>query len=91
MTSQNVDFSLLRPHLARIAWTQWPCLLVSALLLDGGRGLRICIIAMLVHWLIIAYVLVRTQDELSPTDKSLVRGGFLPCLLCAILFASFVG
>lgn len=91
MVSPNDDFPLLGPHLARIAWTQLPCLLLSALLLDGGRGLRVCVIAMLVHWLIIAYVLVRAQDELSPADKYLVRGGFLPCLLCAIMFASFVG
>ncbi|MEM6471878.1 MAG: hypothetical protein AAF802_20125 [Planctomycetota bacterium] len=90
MTSRNVDFSHVRPHLSVIALTQLPCLLLAAMLLDGGRGFRICIAAVFAHWLAIAFISPRDRDELTPMDTLVMRWGFFPCLVCAVLIGNAI-
>ena len=90
MTSRNVDFSHVRPHLTAIASTQLPCLLLAAMLLDGGRGLRVCVAAVVAHLLAIAFVSVRSRYELTATDTFTMRWGFFPCLACAVLIGNAI-
>jgi hypothetical protein len=90
MTSRNVDFSHVRPHLSLIALTQLPCLLLAAMLLDGGRGFRICVVAVFAHWLAIAFVTARERDELTPMDTFVLRWGFFPCLVCTVLIGNAI-
>ncbi len=88
MTSRNVDFSHVRHHLWGIALTQLPCLLLAAMLLDGGRGFRICIAAIFAHWLAIAFISARDRAELTQVDAFVMRWGFFPCLACAVLIGN---
>ena len=90
MSSRNVDFTLVRPHLSMIALTQLPCLFLSSLLLDGGRGFRICIIAAFAHWLAVALVSARGRADLTAMDTFILRWGFFLCLLCAGLISNAV-
>lgn len=88
MNSRNVDFSLVRPHLSVISLTQLPSLLLGAILLDGGRGLRICVVAIFAHWLAIAFVSTRNRNELTRLDTFVIRWGFFPCIACAVLISN---
>jgi len=74
----------LKPHREAILAQQLPVLLLAALLLDGGLGLRVCLIACLAHWLIIALILTRTVQPPAGLDRGLIRWGFFPCLAIAI-------
>ncbi|MFK7766783.1 MAG: hypothetical protein AB8B55_06140 [Mariniblastus sp.] len=88
--SRNVDYSHVRPHVSVIALTQLVCLLLGAMLLDGGRGFRICVAAVFAHWLAIAFISARDRDELTQMDILLVRWGFFPCLACAVLIGNAI-
>lgn len=90
MTSRTVDFSHVRPHLSVIALTQLPCLLLATMLLDGGRGFRICIAAVFAHWLAIALLSARDCDELTQMDTFVTRWGFFPCLVCAACIGNVI-
>lgn len=90
MPSRNVNFSHVRPHLPLIASTQLPCLLLAAMLLDGGRGFRICIAAVFAHWLAIAFISARDRAELTVMDTFIMRWGFFPCLACAIFIGNLI-
>ncbi len=90
MASRNVDFSHVRPHLYIITLTQLPCVLIAAMLLDGGRGFRICVAAVFAHWLAIAFISARDRAELTLTDTLVMSWGFLPCLACAALIGNAI-
>lgn len=90
MPSRTVDFSHVRPHLSVIAMTQLPCTLLATMLLDGGRGFRICVAAVFAHWLAIAFISSRQRWELTAMDAVVMRWGFFPCLVCAALIRSFI-
>lgn len=62
--------------------------MLSALLLDGGRGFRICVAAILAHWLCVAIICSRNQTTVSKLDVFLVRWGFVPSLILAVLIAN---
>lgn len=85
MATRNIERS---PQLKAITATQLPCLVLSALLLDGGRGLKICIAAIFAHWVCVGIICTRNQPSISPMDTFLIRWGFLPCLTVAIVIAS---
>ncbi len=63
---------------------QLPCLVICSLLLDGGRTLRVCLIAMLGFWLLAMLCLVRSQRERDLFGPLFLRWGFIPLLI--ILF-----
>jgi len=88
--SRNVTFELVRPYLTKIVITQGLCLLLSALLLDGGTGLRLCFAAIFAHWIAIAFVSAREKKAASRVDELVLRWGFVPCLLCAIMFGQMI-
>ena len=90
MVFRNVDFSHVRPHFSVVALTQLPCLLLAALLLDGGKGLRICITAVFAHWLAITFISARDRSELTWMDNCLSRWGFIPCLVCTALIGNMI-
>ena len=90
MPSRNVDFSHVRPHLSLIAATQLPCLILAAMLLDGGRGFRICVAAVFAHWLAIAFISARDRSNLTTMDTFVMRWGFFPCLVCAALIGNAI-
>ena len=90
MTSRNIDFSHVRPHLSTIALTQLPCLLLAAMLLDGGRGFRICVAAVFAHCLAIAFISARDRAELTQMDTFIMRWGFFPCFACAVLIGNAI-
>ena len=90
MPSRNVDFSHARPHVSLIAATQLPCLILAAMLLDGGRGFRICVAAVFAHWLVIAFISARDRSNLTTMDTFVMRWGFFPCLVCAALIGNAI-
>lgn len=90
MVSRNVNFSYVRPHVSMIALTQLSCLLLAAMLLDGGRGFRVCVAAIFAHWLAIAFISSRDCSELTRMDAFLMKWGFFPCLACAVLIANAI-
>ncbi len=59
---------------------QVPALLVCILLLDGGRILRVCLIAMLGFWLFAMLCLARSTKDSDPIGLSFLRWGFVPLL-----------
>lgn len=88
MATRNIELSHIRPQLKTIIATQLPCLVVSALLLDGGRNLKICIAAILAHWVCVGIICSRNQPSISLMDTFLIRWGFVPCLTVAIVIAN---
>ncbi len=90
MTSQTVDFSLVRPHRLHVLVSQLIGLVLSAMLLDGGYGFRICVVAVFVHWLAIAFVSVRRPEDFTAFDAIAVRWGFLPCLVCTAIIGKII-
>ena len=63
--------------------------LVSLLLLDGGRGARLCGCAMLGFWLGVGIILFRRPFGPTRVDLTAVRWGFLPLLVGAGCWAAF--
>lgn len=81
------DFTRVRPHASIIAVTQLPCLLLSAMLLDGGKGFRVCLASVIAHWLIIGLMASANRTEMNSLEEFAVRWGFFPCL-AFVAFAS---
>ncbi|QEG22639.1 hypothetical protein [Mariniblastus fucicola] len=90
MQSRNMEFNHVRAHFLVITSTQLACLVLSSLLLDGGRGFRICVAAVAAHWLAIAFVAARSRNDLTVVDSLPVRWGIFPFLICATLMANVV-
>lgn len=84
------DCSIVRPNLVQVALTQLPCLLVAAMLLDGGRGFRICVAAVVAHWLAIGLICLRGNDGLTALDRWVIPWGFFGCLAVAIMIGHWL-
>jgi hypothetical protein len=69
---------------------QLPCAVLTALMLDGGRMVRICLMAMLVYWAAVAWLLVRRPLCKGTTDLVFVRWGFLPIFVASLMLAAFL-
>lgn len=89
-SSRNVDFFLVRRHLPIIVLTQFPCLILGSVLLDGGRGFRTCIAAMVIHWVAIFFCAAKKRSEQTALDTFVIRWGFFPSLAFAFLVSSLV-
>ncbi len=63
-------------------WQQVPLIVVCALLLDGGRILRVCLTSTLCFWLLGLIILIRSErfDARVPDRDGLLflRWGYLP-------------
>jgi len=90
MLSRTVSFTLVRPFLRQVLYTQAFCLILSGLLLDGGSGFRICLAAVLAHWLAIAFVSARSDKEATTFDSFVVQWGFFPCLIVAMVAGNII-
>lgn len=66
-------------------WQQLPLFVLCVLMLDGGRTLRVCLIAMLGYWLFAMVCLTRGRRQTDRMGLWFVRWGFLP--LFGLLFA----
>ena len=73
----------LRPFLNLVLIQQVPVLLLTALMLDGGRLFQRCTFAALTHWVAIALIVGRRSSNPSSIDDFIVRWGYFPL---AILF-----
>ena len=60
--------------------------LLCFLLLDGGRILRVCLIAMLGFWLFAMLCLARSTKDSDPIGLWFLRWGFLPLLGLLVYF-----
>jgi hypothetical protein len=69
---------------------QVPCAILTALMLDGGRMVRICLMAMLAYWAAVAWLLVRRPIRKGTTDLVFVRWGFLPIFVASLMLAAFL-
>lgn len=65
-------------------------LILTALLLDGGRSFRACSITAIVHWIMIAIILVCRPVHPTQIDNLLIKYGFLPLALLIGQMAPFV-
>lgn len=88
--SPDLDFSLVRQHLPMILFPQFACLILGAVLLDGGRGFRTCIVAIIAHWVAIIFCAARERSELTALNRFVIRWGLFPCLACTVLLSSMV-
>lgn len=84
IVARRIDFSKIQPHLRTVLLAQLICLFLSSLLLDGGRGFRICVAATMAHWAAIAMVCWRDRAELTLLDVFVVRWGLLVALTIAV-------
>jgi len=57
---------------------QVPWFVLCALLLDGGKVFRVCLIAMLGFWLFAMLCLARSQRASDPLGLLFIRWGFFP-------------
>jgi hypothetical protein len=67
---------------------QIPIALLFALMLDGGRTARICGVAMVGYWVVVAWILVRRPVLSSRTDLVFVRWGFLALFFASLALAA---
>lgn len=65
-------------------WQQLPLFLICLLMLDSGRTLRVCLIAMLGYWLFTMVCLARGHRQPDRMGLWFVRWGFVP--LFAVIF-----
>jgi hypothetical protein len=64
---------------------QTVALLFSALLLDGGRLLRLCVVAALVYWLVAIRVMLRSQRQSTGNGMGLIKYGFPLAVVCVLI------
>ena len=57
---------------------QIPCFVICLLLLDSGKLLRVCLIAILGFWLFAMVCLVRGHRQQDRLGLSFLKWGFLP-------------
>jgi hypothetical protein len=79
------DAVLFHRALKKSLWQQLPAFVVCALLLDGGRVFRVCLIAMLGFWLIALLVLARNAPRCDRLELLFFRWGFFPLFAVIIL------
>lgn len=66
-------------------------LVLAAMLLDGGRALRVAVVAAAAHWAAVLWIRWRRPSPLSPRDAQIIRYGYLPMVLAAALLAWVAG
>lgn len=59
-------------------WQQLPLFVLCVLMLDRGRTLRLCLIAMLGYWLFTMVCLTRGHRQTDHVGLWFVRWGFIP-------------
>lgn len=69
---------------------QLPCLVLCALLLDHGRMLRLCLIAILGFWLFAMLCLARGHRKFDPVGLLFLRWGFFPLLTMVFFLNGFI-
>jgi hypothetical protein len=69
---------------------QIPILVLTSLMLDGGRALRIWGIVLLAHWLAVLLIVMRRAERPAPSDLAMIRYGFWLILIAVVLFAPLV-
>jgi hypothetical protein len=79
------QLSELRSFLGWVVLGQVVLLMVSALLLDGGRCSGLCGSAMVGYWLMIGWLALRRRNELTKADTLLIRSGFLLWLVITLV------
>jgi hypothetical protein len=79
MNQQQVK-TLYQNALSMALKQQVPTLVVCTLLLDGGRILRVCLIAMLGFWLFALLCLARSTKDSDPIGLWFLRWGFFPLI-----------
>jgi hypothetical protein len=63
--------------------------ILAALLLDGGTTARVVGVAVLAFWLCVAIVILRRPRKPTSLDLGMIRWGFWPVLIVAILRQGF--
>lgn len=76
-TNQTVKPEYMRA-VKRTLLQQFPVLLLCALLLDSGRTLRLCLIAVLGFWLLSMVFLARGHRQPDAFGLWFIRWGFIP-------------
>jgi hypothetical protein len=79
-----------RPAIRVALVQQMVLLILSALMLDGGRALRVCSIAIVAHALAIFLIVWRRPTGPTPLDLALIRFGFCLILIVVAITAPFV-
>ena len=51
--------------------------IVSALILDGGFCSGIVMVGVIAHWIVVGVIALRRRDNLSRTDETLIRVGYV--------------
>ncbi len=65
-------------------------LIISSLVLDGGRTAGMCMVAMVAHWIGVLFILVRRWRSPTETDLLFIRYGILICGVLVLVLAPFV-
>lgn len=79
----------LNPHLPLILLTQIVCLTIAALMLDSGIAFLVCLMACVLHWMLIG--LLCGFVERSNVKRLTIRWGFFPCLALTATMAVILG
>jgi hypothetical protein len=74
------------PAIRLALFQQVPILIVTCLLLDGGRMFRVWCVAVLAHWLSVLLIASRRPAGPTPVDLALTRFGFwlIPIVVAVI-------
>lgn len=70
---------------------QLPAFVLSALMLDSGRTLRLCMIAILGFWLFAMLCLARGHRKSDPVGLMFLRWGFFPLLVVLGVLNEYIG
>ena len=65
-------------------------LVLSALALDGGFLLRVCVIAAVVSWFATALIMLRRPRQPTDVDLVIVKYGFWPAMLTVLVIGIFL-
>ncbi len=63
---------------------------LTALILDGGRSNKMCIVAMIGYWIVVAVMMIRRRTVPTRTDLLFLRYGMLALLAIVPLLAAAV-
>ena len=66
------------------------CLGIMALILDDGTMFRVCLTAVIAHWVGIALLVIRRRTSPSTLDLGFLKFGFFFCLVVAFAFLALL-
>ena len=69
---------------------QAPILILAALMLDGGRILRICTIAAIASWICTLMILLRRPKQPTNCDIAIVNYGFWAAMFLILITERFL-